>query len=539
MRQDLSDVQDYGYVLGALMQRPTLLENADYPLDREDFTDRFHRILYVAIHNLYVTGHVGVYNGALIDAYLSTKDAEYNIFLSNDGINYIDGLLSITEDYNFEYHYHRIKKFSLLKHYEDLGYDTLRIYNPQNRKDGIYSESTDDFDSLSEASIVDFIEEKFVIDAKIKYCCESLKDEHQAGDGLQALVDSYIEEPDYGYPLTSIALTTLSRGARKGTFLLRSALTGTGKTRQSIMDACNFAVPYVYDLEKKKFVYTGHCVPTLYIGVENSVKDSQIIALSAVSKVSTDHIKYGRYEPGEKARIDKAIKYIEESPLYLTYCDDYNITDIENIIKSHYKTNGVEICLFDYLQTSLRLLNEIRSQGMSGMQEYQVLRVFATRLKALAERLNICIISATQVNDNINERKYKDQSCIEGSKSIANKVDLGLICTKPTPAERAKLEKITHNQFNCPEINLLQWVYKVRDGRYSRIIICSHLDLGTMQIKDCFITDYDFQLIDVELDDVQVVKDVIDEHSVFIPDIDDVDLEPEEDEKPKKVNFDF
>lgn len=538
MRNDLCDTRDYGFVLGGLMKRPILIDNADYPIDKTDFHDQFHQIVYVAIYNLYVSGNVDKYSGALIDTYLSHHGGKYEDFLTENGQQYVDDLLKVTEEYNFDYYYHRMRKLSLLRYLEDLGYDTLRIYNPQKLQHQIYAEAITDLDQITEKEIIEFIETRLITEPQTKYVSDTLKDEHQAGDGLQALVNSYIEEPDYGYPLSSIALTTLSRGARKGTFLLRSALTGTGKTRQSLMDACHFAVPYVYDLEQKRYVHTGFRVPTLYIGVENSVADSQVIALSAVSKVSTDHIKYGRYEPGEKARVDKAIKYIEESPLYLIYCDDYNITDIERMIAAHNKMNGIEICIFDYLQTSLRLLSEIRTKGMGGMQEYQVLRVFATRLKALAERLNICIISATQVNDNINDRKYKDQACIEGSKSIANKVDLGVICTKPNPAEKAKIEKITHHQFGCPEINLLQWVYKVRDGRYSRIIICSHIDLGTMQIKDCFITDYDFQLIDVELDDVQVVKDVIDEHSVFIPDIDDVVTE-EEDEKPRKVNFDF
>ena len=70
------------------------------------------------------------------------------------------------------------------------------------------------------------------------------------------------------------------------------------------------------------------------------------------------------------------------------------------------------------------MTDEIRKKGSAGMQEYQILRVFATKLKALAERLEITIISATQLNGESNDMKYKDQRSIEGAKSIANKIDL-------------------------------------------------------------------------------------------------------------------
>ena len=178
-------------------------------------------------------------------------------------------------------------------------------------------------------------------------------------------------------------------------------------------------------------------------------------------------------------------------------------------------------------------MEEIRKKGASGMQEYQILRVFATRLKALAEREQICIISATQLNDTVNDKKYKDHSVLEGRKSIANKIDAGIVWTIPNTAERAKLDKITHNQIGSSKINLLQWAYKVRNGKYSRIIICSHLDLGHMRIKDCFITDYDFNLIDMPLDKVEIVDEevietIVSENSV---DMNEAEIEPIESRK--------
>jgi replicative DNA helicase len=83
--------------------------------------------------------------------------------------------------------------------------------------------------------------------------------------------------------------------------------------------------------------------------------------------------------------------------LYLVYCDDYNITDIENIAKKYVLQYKIEVFIFDYLQTSLRLMTEMRNKTSVRMQEYQILIVFVTRLKALAERLSICILTGTQL----------------------------------------------------------------------------------------------------------------------------------------------
>lgn len=539
-KQGLEDHRAYLGVFGCLLQQASLIDSQDYPLIREDFnTDEFHEYLFVAMHNLYINGAETI-SEFDVDSMFAAHPKQYQIFQENKGLEYLVNAREMAQLSNYDYYYHKVKKLSLLRYYEDKGLNTSFIYDPLITDPKLQDREVEKLENTTEEEIINHIEEMLVLSPKSIFTTNSLTEEQQAGAGLTELVQKYMEKPKYGYPFSSIAFTTLVRGAREGTLYLRSALTGTGKTRQAIMDACNIAVPYIYDFEKKHYVHTGNNVPTLFIGVEGATTDFMELVLSAVSGVPTDHIEDGKYVDNEQERIEKAIKYIREAPLYLVYCDDYSISDIENIVKKYVITKQIEVCFFDYLQSSLRLMDEIRKKGASGMQEYQILRVFATRLKALAERTNICIVSATQLNDTVNEKRYKDQSCLEGSKSTANKIDAGLICTRPTQAEKAKIEKITHGIVGCPEINLLQWAYKVRSGKYSRIIICSHLDLGSMRIKDCFITDYDFNLIDMPLDKVEIldeaeVENVVNEHSIGM---DEIIEEQENEEKPPR-KFDW
>lgn len=523
MDSNLSSTRAYFGVFGGLLHQPTLVDSIDYPLDREDFnTNEFYEILFVAIHNLYVQG-IDIIDEFAIDSYLSAYPQQFAIFQENNGLKYISDVKDLGNVENYEYYYHILKKFSLLRYYESQGLDVRPVYDYTITDAKLQEEETKKLENITEQQIIDRIEEAFVLKPTIKYCSNSFVDEGSAGDGLFELIQKYQESPDFGYPLTSIGLSTLARGARKGMLYLRSAGTGTGKTRMGMMDACNFAIPWYYDLKQKEFIYTGHCTPTLYIEVENSRKDLQIMAVSCVSGIPTSTIKNARCTAEEMIRVKQAAKFVEEAPLYIVYLDDYSITDVENIVKKYVMTKDVEICVFDYLQSSLKMTNEIRQKGAVGLQEYQILRVFATRLKALAERLGITILSATQLNREAISSKYKDEASIEGAKSVANKIDLGVICTRPSTHEMAKLNSIISHQIGCPDINLLQWCYKVRDGEYSRIIICSHLDLGTLRVEDCFVTDYDFNLIDMEFDNIEMVEEIIGKNSI----IDDIAVDEE------------
>lgn len=517
----LEDVRAYFQVIGCLLQDNTLIDDLNRPLQREDFnTNAFYEILYVAIYNTYMAG-AQVIDEFAIDSYLKNFKEQYKIFEANDGINWLYDAKTIAELGNYDYNYSRLRKLSLLRYYENQGYDTRKVYDT-TLSDAKSAENEQlKFDNMTTQDIVDQVEGDLVLVPKAKFCANMLAQSCLAGDGLDELTDELMESPAFGYPFTSAAFNTVSYGAARGKFILRSASTGAGKSRNFLMDACNFAVPYVWDIKKKDFVYTGHRVPTLFIGTEGSIREFQTIVQATVSGVNEAHIKKGKYEPGELERVRKANQYIKESPLYLVYCDDFSIADIENMAKRYVLTHNIEIFIFDYLQTSLRMIQEISTNARgTKLQEYQLLLIFSTRLKALAERLDICIISGTQLSAEANDARYKTNQVLQGSKAIAQKVDVGVILSRPNPAERKKLEAIMKNMINVPEVNLLTWCYKVRAGELSSVIICSNINLGTMKIRDCFITDFDFNLIDVDFTQIEVMNEVLDSNSVDINETD-------------------
>lgn len=63
----------------------------------------------------------------------------------------------------------------------------------------------------------------------------------QAGEGIRDLLARLKEHPEVGYPLFGNYINTITNGARLGKLYIRSASTGTGKTRSMIADACTLS----------------------------------------------------------------------------------------------------------------------------------------------------------------------------------------------------------------------------------------------------------------------------------------------------------
>lgn len=511
----LIDKRAYLQVLGCLIKDNSLIDDIDRPLDKSDFwagNETLYQLIYVSIYNLNAQGAENIDEYA-IDSYLSNYKEKYKIFQENNGLIYIEDCIDMASLDNYDMNYHIIRKMSLLRYYESKGLDTRFIYDSTIVEPEKQVIERMRFENYTEQDIVEQIEALFVVEPKINYCSNTLTNDAQAGDHLVELIEELCVIPDVGVPATNAACTSISRGQRLGCFYLRSGTTGSSKTRQAIMDACNTSIPWEWDLDKKEWIYKGFAEPTLLIETEMTVSECQSIVLAKVSGVPEEHILYGEYEKGERERVDQATEYIKSSPLYICTIDDFSISDIENIIKRYHSQHGVLYVYFDYIFATSRAIEEMAKKTGMRLQEWQILNMFAVRLKAIAVQLQIFIMSSTQLNGEAQDMRYKDARCLEGSKRIANKIDFGIISMRPTAAELKKIEKITHNIIGCPEINMLHWIYKCRRGKMSRIIVFSHINLDCLREEAVFITDYDFNLIDVDITKIECVDKMVEAHS--------------------------
>lgn len=534
MYETLTDKRAILNTIGCLMLDPTLIDDIDRPLDRTDFdTETLYELIYVAIFNSYMQGVKDI-DEFTIDSYLSSYKEQYEIFQANDGLKYLADARELSSLDNYDYYYHRLRKYSLLRYYEKKGYNTKTIFDPTVGVEDLTKEM-EKFDNYTEQDIVGLVETDLVITPTIRYCTNMLTTEIQAADDAMDLIESFMKIPDVGVPLNNNGLNTVARGARKGCLYMRSLIQGGGKSRFAAGDASKMAIPYMYDVDKKDFVYTGMCEPTLYITTEMTVDEIQTILIAAVSKVNEEHILYGEYQGDELQRVKRAIEYIQSSPLYIVHIPDFSIEDIKNIIKKYNREYKVEYFFFDYISTSLRLMTEVSGKSRMGLKEHQLLLVFSTELKTIAQQLGVFIFTASQLNGEAQNAIVKDQNLLSGAKALANKLDVGIISMRPTQREQDKLDAIIQNHFGLRMPDMGHWVYKVRRGRLTHIIIWSKIDLGTMTEEALFVTDFDFNLIDIDFTQIEQVEAKIQEHSVLESHVHDEEPEIIEESVPEII----
>ena len=487
-------------VIGCVYNNISLLDNDDvYYITDEDFCENFHKIVFGAIYNLYQSGASAINIKNIVD-FLQVRPKQYAVFESNKGVEYLNKASSVANQMTFKYYYERMKKMTLLRAYDNIGFDVSFLYDPDNIMDLKKKEIQEQWlDNSSLQSIADTIDNKITSIREEYADTNGYSESYKAGDEIEELIKELEETPDAGVPLYGRYINTITRGARLGKFYLRSAPTGIGKSRSMVADACYIACSKIYD-DMLGWISSGSKgFPTLFIGTEQDKNEIQTMMLAFVSNVNEEHILNGKYENDERDRVFQAAKIIKEAPLYIEVIPDFNLQDVESIIKRNIREKNVQYVFFDYIHTSLKILEEISKKiGKIALREDNILFMLSARLKDICVKYNVFIMSATQLNGDYTESKTPDQNLLRGAKAIADKIDYGSILLPVRDVDLASLENILHrnNGFDTPNIKLS--IYKNRRGRYKGVILWCKADLGTCRIQPMFLTDYMYELQPIE-----------------------------------------
>ena len=484
-------------VLGNVYNNVSLLDNENYKFYEEDFPEDLHRILFGTIYNLHDLGAKEITLNAIED-YLTQRPSSYGIYKTNKGAEYLTALKNSVQPVTFDYYYQRMKKFTLLRMYnEKCGMDLSNFYDVDNITNVKKKQVQEDWlDNSSLEEIADAID-KNIVDIRLKYVDDANESATNAGEGVLELIARLKETPEVGYPLFGHLINTVTRGARLKKVYLRSAATGIGKTRAMIADACTFSCREIYDIDAKEWVVNECCTPTLFIATEQDMGEIQSMLLAFVADVDEEHILTGQYLEGEWERVKKAADVIKKAPLYIKELPDFSMQDIENVIKRHILDFGVKCVVFDYLHSSMKILSEISSKaGVKGLREDNVLFMISVRLKDLANQYGVFILTATQLNGNYVDAKEKDQNLLRGAKAIADKVDWASIMLKATKEDIELLAPILEKGYEQPDIAIT--VYKNRRSRYKDIILWCKSRRESCRIIPMFVTDTSYELQDIK-----------------------------------------
>ena len=493
------DIPSIVQVIGNIFNNPKLLDMEEkYFFIEDDFTEEFHKIIFGSIYNLYKLGAKEI-NIPAIEDYLQQRPKKMAIYKSFKGAEYLTKCSEGVSLSTFDYYYNRMKKMTLFRAYQEIaGMNLSWLYDPDNILDMKKKQKQEDWlDNTSLEDIANLIDDK-ILEIRMKCVDDSDVGGIQAGEGVDSLLESLKETPEIGYPLFGPYVNTILRGARLKKFYLRSAATGVGKSRSMIADACYIGCSQMFDTKEGKWINIGKSEPVLYIATEQSLDEIQTMMIAFLSGVNEEHILNGEYFAGEWERVVKAAQLLKQSKIYFESLPDFSLKDIENTIKRNVRERGVKYVFHDYLHTSMKILEEItkRSGGIR-LREDNILFMISIRLKDLCNQYGIFIMTATQLNGDYISAKEYDQNLLRGAKSIADKIDAGMIMLEVSQEDLESLQPILQKGgFEPPQIKIS--VYKNRRGRWKSVLMWCRADRGCCRIEPMFVTKYNYELCEIE-----------------------------------------
>lgn len=479
-------------VLGCIINNLDLLNDSRYELFDDDFPKGFHRTLFSALSNLAALGTEHITLQTLED-YLSDKPQSYAEYKAGDGPRFVKSCMASADFQNFDYYYNRIKKLTLMQAYWDAGLDVSGLYNPDELDISKREQQNKYFDSLSLTDIADAVE-TLMLKIRSEYVDHTTDESMSASAGIDELFDSLGKDPDVGQPMYGSMINTITRGMRLGKFYLRSAATGVGKTRTMVADFCNCGCNKIW--KDGEWIDNGLAFPSFFLSTELELDELQTMMVAFLADINEENILNNTLSFEEKERIKVAIEIIKESPLYIEVIPDFSLKDIENAIKRSIRIYSTQYFFIDYIHTSMKILEEItkRSGGVR-LREDNILFLLSVKLKEIATEYNVFILSSTQLNQDWKSADIPDQNLLRGAKSIADKIDTGMLLLDVTEEDKEKLQSVISNGMGMPNVKMS--IYKNRRGSYNKCYLWMYADKATCRFDGAFCTDYNYELIPI------------------------------------------
>lgn len=475
-------------IFGSLMQHPQFLSEVDrYKLDLDDFYYKLDKYIFAAIENLYRNGAKKI-QPIDVENYLQSNGTAAVIFKQQNGIEYLQDAEYLSEPQNFEYYYNRLKKFNLLTRLKDKGFDISEFYieditNPKAL------EVNKEFEHLDLDDILTSVKKK-LLELENKFTQSEITQTESASYNILDIIEGAKTQTDIGIPVQGDILNEVISGARLGTLIIRSAGSGTGKTRQAVGDACVVAYPTRYDSYKDEWVQIGSGRKVMFVATEQTIPEIQKMILAYLTGFNESKFRYGNFTAKEERIIRQAVWVMEQykDNFFIVQMPAPRIDLVKNLVREQVALHGIEYVFFDYIFICPSLLTEFK--GVS-LRNDEILLMFSTALKEIAVELNICMFTSTQVNANADSNAtIRNESSIAGSRAVINKADIGMVMARPT---REELDFFASAGMEVP--NIVTDIYKVRSGEWTQVRIWSQIDLGNLRKLDLYMTDSRLEVI--------------------------------------------
>lgn len=487
-------------LFGCYCINPRFVLDEKYATNANDYPENFHKMIWGAIVNIAKKGNVEKITSLDIENEIAQFDTANSLWRNNNGWEYIEEAVQMASDklMNVAKYYDDVRKYSIVRNAsESLKIDISFIYDESD------DTKLESFTKMTSMDVLNEINNKFM---DFKSMWKNIFGDNysfKAGEGIRERLKEHKEQQNvYGYPFQSGYLTTVYRGMRPKKYILRSSVSGGGKSRSSLADGCNMVSDRIYDWSKKQWIPTGESQPVLFISTELEKEEIQDIILAHVSGIDQDRIEeWNDITQEEEKILEESAKYIETYQYFIEYMPDFTIDLISETIEKYVLNFNIVACFFDYINDSPSLYEYYYNKTHTRLRTDQILFLFSAALKSVCNKFGVYLGSATQLNDNYKEDGNKDAGALKGSKAIIEKADGGILALPVTHKDLKKLQPIFESAGNFGSLvpNMSYYIFKNRGGKWKTIIIWTKLNMGTMREVDCFVTNYNYELItDIE-----------------------------------------
>ena len=251
-------------VLGCILTQPDLLFQPQYPLSKFDFeVNIFHKTLFICIVQVAKSGAKDI-SEFEIENFVKNYPVQFEILQDNNFFDFISTVKELSAIENYDVYYNVVRKFGLLRDLQRQGYDISKYFN-------INGDETEERAKLDNYSIQDILNDIDLKTLKLrnKFDVKYVRDEMDAGEDTEGLLELFEETPAFGSMLQSPYLTTLFQGWCRGHLLLRSAPSGVGKalTNSTVIPMADGSWKQVGKIVVGDYLLDKNGKPTKVLGV--------------------------------------------------------------------------------------------------------------------------------------------------------------------------------------------------------------------------------------------------------------------------------
>lgn len=489
----LYSMQSSAILLGCLLNQPKLLLNGKTNLIGEDFEPcKFHRIIYWSIRMLLNQGVESI-DEVVFDTFIQGYEEYAKICKDNNYLEVITNLKKISDPDTIDYHYNVVRKFTLLRYYKSNGCDVSTFFDEDNKWD----KEMGQLDKVNIDDIIDYYE-SINVKAKKEFLINCDDETTKAGEGFEEIKNQFKKAPMFGATTFSPYLNTATRGLIKGQLTIYSMPSGTGKSTLGISNLVNICCEEIYDSDVKKYIknQSYRNATGLYLQYEmDNMYEVTPKFVASISKVPTGHILNGEYENDEEERVDKAIEILNDSGIYIVSMPNFTLAGIETTVQEHVLLHHIEYFCMDYISEQASVNSEVAKNNGVTTRSDMTLAAMASKLKDIANKYNIAVLTFTQTNANVEVQEIINAGCIAGSRAVQNKADVAGVMMplrkKEYELSKTYLAGIEKKGFyDRPKPNRIIHLYKLRfSSEEQGIKLWMNVNLGTGEVKDCWVTD--------------------------------------------------